>query len=177
MSKQSEQARPDPAPMKAKMSMPEAEKGKMATHVRTVPNGGTCDGLVAPGGDPHGYLGHFRNTANLERGHNVGAPGDPMTQASVLPGGAPTPPRKPVFDPVTAPVHAARAANRAAIAGAREAGGDVAAVRAQNKTRMTDAWATRHTRNEMGLRKSDTQAFKAAKRAVRVKIPGGLGTP
>src|SRR5947207_11453191 len=39
-------------------------------------------GLISPGGDTCGYLGHFRNASTLKAGHNRGAPGGAMNLES-----------------------------------------------------------------------------------------------
>jgi hypothetical protein len=49
------------------------------------------------GGDKSSYLGHFRSSENLSRGHNAGMPGGGMTT-------------KPVFNATTNPIAAARQA-------------------------------------------------------------------
>lgn len=41
-------------------------------------------GLISNMRDPHAYLGHFRSGKVVERGHNVGAPGEPVPSTGQL---------------------------------------------------------------------------------------------
>lgn len=101
------------------------------------------------GGDLHKYLGHFRSSTNVKRGHNQGAPGMTMERG----GGVRTPapatqtPKpavaKPTYSAETNPIAAAKQA------GLKGAG-------------LKEAKAERAARNKAGFGKSDIKALRAA---------------
>lgn len=109
-------------------------------------------GHIASGGDKMGYLGHFRSSENLARGHNVGAPSGRV---------------KPTYDPTINPIAATRQQNRADVAAAKLAGGNVGAVRRQNRADLREAKGVRKARNEMGFKAADTAALKGARMTAR----------
>jgi hypothetical protein len=149
-------------------------------------------GTIAPGGDKHGYLGHYRSPEVLKRGHNVGAPsGIPSSLGGgVGPtintpnrGGSGMGPKRfqepsnvmgqgaavaPQFDATVNPIAATKQQNRANLAAAKLAGGGaLKGARMQAKANMREAKTVRKARDMEGMHAADMATLKTAKRTAR----------
>lgn len=195
-----ETARPQAsADMTGNQSMPEQKTKLGVTCVTIKPNGGQMGQIK--GGDPLGYLGHFRSPKVLKEGHNQGPPfptsgaGDmppPNTAAPSATSTAPvaSKPARPVYDPKLNPVGAARQAGanpaemraakvaaRAIPAGQRRATASAArqAAKTENIAGRQSAGAARSEAvggAKAGL-KSAIGDVKAARMGLRSAIKGG----
>lgn len=89
---------------------------------------------------------------------------------------------KPAYNKTTNPIRAQRQENRATMKAVKSLGGDVKAQRADNRAAMGAAKQLRHERNEMGLRKADRAAGKAARQEAKTmnrtmrKMRKGVGS-
>jgi hypothetical protein len=128
-------------------------------------------GYIKPGGDKNAYLGHFRKTDVLKRGHNQGAPPLAVNDAGMAPAGggglgaaASAAGRvKPTFDPSVNPVAAARQSGlRGAALGPARAARQAIDVGGVGRTARLNALSTAR-----GTARSENLAALAGQRTAR----------
>lgn len=138
-------------------------------------SGGGC---ISPGGDKYAYLGHFRSSENMKRGHNFGFPG--------FGGGGDKPERPKSLPPPTKKQLASpewRAKNRGAAAradvrAAKKSGGDVAGAKAALKTvrgERKEAFKDIKTARQ-ALRKAEAKPGGGAVKAAKAELKEAKGT-